>query len=49
VAVEELAAGNTGFMVALQGSRIGTVPLKEVASKIKLVSPALCKLVKTPK
>jgi 6-phosphofructokinase 1 len=48
-AVEELAAGNSGFMVALQGSRIGIVPLKEVASRIKPVSPALCRLVKTPK
>ena len=48
-AVEELAAGNTGFMVALQGSRIGTVPLKEVASRIKPVSPALCHLAKTQK
>ena len=48
-AVEELAAGNTGFMVALQGFRIGTVPLKEIATRIKPVSPALCHLVKTPK
>jgi 6-phosphofructokinase 1 len=48
-AVEELAAGKTGFMVALQGSRIGTVPLMEVASMIKPVSPALCHIVKTPK
>lgn len=48
-AVEELAAGNTGFMVALQGSRIGTVPLSEVASRIKPVSAELCRLVKTPK
>jgi 6-phosphofructokinase 1 len=47
--VEELAAGNTGFMVALQGLRMGTVPLKEVASRIKPVSPALYRLVKTPK
>jgi phosphofructokinase-like protein len=45
-AVEQLAEGNTGFMVALQGSRIGTIPLKEVASRIKQVSPALCHLAK---
>jgi phosphofructokinase-like protein len=48
-AVEQLAAGNTGFMVALQGARIGTIPLKEVASRIKPVSPALCHLAKTQK
>jgi 6-phosphofructokinase 1 len=48
-AVEQLAAGNTGFMVALQGSRIGTIPLKEVASRIKPVSPALFHLAKTQK
>jgi 6-phosphofructokinase 1 len=48
-AVGELVAGNSGFMVALQGSRIGTVPLKEVASRIKPVSPALCQLVITQK
>ena len=45
----ELVAGNSGFMVTLQGSRIGTVPLKEVASRIKPVSPALCQLVITQK
>jgi 6-phosphofructokinase 1 len=48
-AVEQLAAGNTGFMVALQGSRIGTIPLIEVASRIKPVSPVFCHLVKTQK
>jgi 6-phosphofructokinase 1 len=48
-AVEQLAAGNTGFMVALQGSRIGTIPLTEVASRIKPVSPVFRHLVKTQK
>lgn len=46
-AVEQIIAGNTGLMVALQGSRIGTVPLKDVASRIKPVNPDLYNLVKT--
>jgi phosphofructokinase-like protein len=36
-AVEQVRDGNFGCMVALQGARIGTVPLKEVASRIKTV------------
>jgi phosphofructokinase-like protein len=46
-AVEQIIAGNTGCMVALQGSRIGTVPLKVVASRIKPVNPDLYNLAKT--
>jgi phosphofructokinase-like protein len=46
-AVEQIVAGNTGCMVALQGSRIGTIPLKDVASKIKPVNPDLYNVVKT--
>jgi phosphofructokinase-like protein len=46
-AVEQIAGGHTGHMVALQGSRIGTVPLKDVASRIKPVNPDLCHLIKT--
>jgi phosphofructokinase-like protein len=38
-AVEQIVAGNVGCMVALQGTRIGTVPLKDVASRIKPVDP----------
>jgi hypothetical protein len=37
--VEQIIAGNIGCMVALQGTLIGTVPLKDVASRIKLVDP----------
>ena len=46
-AVEQIVAGNTGCMICLQGSRIGTVPLKDVASRIKPVNPDLYNLVKT--
>jgi phosphofructokinase-like protein len=46
-AVEQVIAGNTGCMIALQGSRIGTVPLKDVASRIKPVNQGLLRLVKT--
>jgi 6-phosphofructokinase 1 len=46
-AVEQIIAGNTGCMISLQGSRIGTVPLKEVASRIKPVNRDLLSLVKT--
>jgi phosphofructokinase-like protein len=38
-AVEQILAGNLGCMVALQGTRINTVPLKDVASGIKQVDP----------
>jgi 6-phosphofructokinase 1 len=38
-AVEQIVAGNFGRMVALKGNRIGTVPLKETASRINLVDP----------
>lgn len=38
-AVEQIVAGNTGCMVALQGSRIGAVPLRDVASRIRQVPP----------
>jgi 6-phosphofructokinase 1 len=38
-AVEQILAGNVGCMVALQGTRIDTVPLKDVASRIKPVDP----------
>ena len=46
-AVEQIISGNTGCMVALQGPRIGTVPLKDVASRKKTVNPDLYKMVKT--
>ncbi len=46
-AVEQLVAGNTGCMVALQGSRIGTVPLRDVASRIKPVNTGLYDLAKS--
>ncbi len=38
-AVEQILAGNLGCMVALQGTLIDTVPLKDVASRIKPVDP----------
>ena len=38
-AVEQILAGKIGCMMALQGTRIDTVPLKNVASQIKLVDP----------
>jgi ATP-dependent phosphofructokinase / diphosphate-dependent phosphofructokinase len=40
-AVEQIAEDNTGFMVTLNGTRIGTVPLREVASRIKSIPPEL--------
>jgi phosphofructokinase-like protein len=46
-AIEQIVAGNTGCMVALQGTRIGTVPLRAVASRIKPVNPDLYHLAKT--
>jgi 6-phosphofructokinase 1 len=46
-AIEQIVAGNTGCMVALQGTRIGTVPLRDVASRIKPVNPDLYHLAKT--
>jgi len=46
-AVEQVIAGNTGLMVALHGSRIGTVPLKDVASRTKPVNPDLYSLAKS--
>jgi len=47
MAIEQIVAGNTGCMVALQGTRIGTVPLRNVASRIKPVTPELYYLAKT--
>ena len=35
---ELIANGHFGRMVALQGSRIGSIPLEEVAGKLKLVN-----------
>ena len=40
-AVEQIAADNTGCMVALNGRRVGTVPLREVASRIKPIPPEM--------
>ena len=40
-AVEQIAADNTGCMVALNGTRIGTIPLREVASRIKPIPPEI--------
>ena len=37
-ATELIANGHFGRMVALQGSRIGSIPLEEVAGKLKLVN-----------
>lgn len=47
MAIEQIVAGNTGCMVALQGTGIGTVPLRDVASRIKPVTPDLYYLSKT--
>ena len=47
MAIEQIVAGNTGCMVALQGTGIGTVPLRNVASRIKPVTPDLYYLAKT--
>ena len=46
-AVEQVKAGHFGCMVALQGSDIGTVPLEEVAHKVKPVEIVLCQLART--
>jgi phosphofructokinase-like protein len=46
-AIEQIVAGNTGCMVALQGTRIGTVRLRDIASRIKPVNPDLYHLAKT--
>jgi 6-phosphofructokinase len=45
-AIEQIVAGNTGCMVALQGTRIGTIPLRDVSSRIKPVNPDLYHLAK---
>jgi 6-phosphofructokinase len=37
-AIEQIVANNFGCMVALQGNRIVTVPLRDVASRIKVVN-----------
>ena len=37
-AIEQIVANNFGCMVALQGNRIVTVPLRDVASRIKMVN-----------
>jgi ATP-dependent phosphofructokinase / diphosphate-dependent phosphofructokinase len=47
MAIEQIVAGNTGCMVALQGTGIGTVPLRDIASRIKPVTPDLYYLAKT--
>jgi len=44
-AVEQIRKGHFGCMVALQGSAIGTVPLGEVAHRVKSADAALCRLV----
>jgi ATP-dependent phosphofructokinase / diphosphate-dependent phosphofructokinase len=46
-AVEQIQKGHFGCMVALQGSAIGTVPLGEVAHRVKPADAALCRLVQT--
>ncbi len=40
-AIEQIVANNFGCMVALQGNRIVTVPLRDVASRIKVVNQDL--------
>ena len=40
-AVEQIVAGNFGCMVALQNTRIGTVPLKDIASRRNPIDPGL--------
>jgi 6-phosphofructokinase 1 len=37
-AIEQIVANNFGCMVALQGNRIVTVPLRDVASRVKGVN-----------
>jgi 6-phosphofructokinase 1 len=46
-AVENVSTGNFGCMVALRGSQICAIPLKEVASRIKPVDPRLYDNAKT--
>jgi phosphofructokinase-like protein len=46
-AIEQIVAGNTSCMVALQGTRIGTVPLRDIALRIKPVDFDLYHLAKT--
>jgi 6-phosphofructokinase 1 len=46
-AIEQIVAGNTSCMIALQGDRIGTVPLRNVASRIKPVTPELYHLARS--
>jgi 6-phosphofructokinase 1 len=46
-AIEQVVANNLGCMVALQGTRIGTVPLRDIASRIKPVNPDLYNVAKT--
>ena len=38
-ATEMIATGQFGRMVALQGDQIGSIPLEEVAGKLKMVDP----------
>jgi phosphofructokinase-like protein len=46
-AVEQIAADNLGCLVVLNGTRIGTVPLREVASRIKPIPPEIYHCAKT--
>jgi|WetSurMetagenome_2_1015567.scaffolds.fasta_scaffold01100_10 ATP-dependent phosphofructokinase / diphosphate-dependent phosphofructokinase len=46
-AVEQVKVGHVGCMVALQGSEIGTVPLKDIAHKVKPADTALYRLART--
>jgi 6-phosphofructokinase len=46
-AVEQIRQGHFGCMVALQGSAIGTVPLQEIAQKIKPADTILYQLART--
>jgi 6-phosphofructokinase 1 len=46
-AIEQINANNCNCMVALQGTRIGTVPLRDVASRIKPINSDLYHLAKT--
>jgi ATP-dependent phosphofructokinase / diphosphate-dependent phosphofructokinase len=46
-AVEQVKSGHFGCMVALHGSEIGVVPLKEIAHKVKPADTVLCQLART--
>ena len=46
-AVDQIRAGNFGCMVAVKGSDIRTVPLRDIAARIKPVDPELYRLAKT--